>query len=383
MPQNKFYYVNTIKLNESKVLPKNIEIMRTGKWKHPILKELKITDKTMNDIISNFNNNVRGVDISFDLEHGTTSHKSEAACWVKSLKKSGDVLLAEVEWTDLGKEKIQSKNFRYFSPEYLLKYEDSETGKEYKNVLFGGGLTNRPFIKNMNPIMLSENVDLNSEEYQLYKLNEKEDIEIMNPELLKVLKLSEGASDDAISKAINDLVENTVKLSESNEALNAEKESLNKKLEELTASNKEITIKLNETLGKKSDDEKTIIKLSESIKAIEGQMKETEWNNVYTVALNEGKIVPAMESVFKAQYMNDSEGTKKIIEGLQPIVKLNENGSSQGKNTENNDIQLFEKEVQKIMLNEKDIDYVEAVSKVAIAKPDLYYTVRLERRTEV
>ena len=376
-----FRYFNSLCLTEGGEPPSQIEIMRTGKWDHPLYGKFKITESTMDSIILNFNNKVRGVDIAFDLEHGDTDHKTEAVCWVKKLIKAGNRLLAEVDWTDFGKEKIKSKSFKYFSPEFRFEYEDNETGKKYNNVLLGGGLTNRPFIKNMNPIMLSETVtgfisEYDNELYSPCDIFEKEE-NTLNKKILEALKLSEGASEEAISKAVNELVEKTVKLAEAQTSLTA----LTGELKTLKDSNADLTVKLNEAMGTKSDTEKENIKLNERLKSIESKLVEAEWEAIYTVALSEGKIAPAMEPIFKAQFMSDPKATKEIISKLPVTIALKENGSSKDKNEEKSDMKIFEDRVNSIMLSEK-IPYDQATIKVVKEDPELYEKVRFERRTD-
>lgn len=368
-----YMYLNSIELSETEELPKSVEIMRLGQWNHPLYGKFKITSETFSEIIKNFDDKVRGVDICFDLEHGGTNKKSEAVCWVNKIRQDGDRLLAEVDWTDLGKEKVKSKSFRYFSPEFRFNYEDEETGKKYKNVLLGGGLTNKPFIKKMSPIMLSETINnFNSELYLPCEFNlpDKEDIG-MNEELLKVLKLSETATSEEIQNAVNKLVEDSVKLSESSVKLS----ELEKSLKDLKADNESLTLKLNEALGTKTNTEKENIKLSERLASIENQLIETEWENVYNIALSEGKIVPAMKEIFHAQFIADKAKTTEIIKSLPVTVKLTENGTAKGRSLEKTDLEEFNEKVDAVMLSEK-LSYEDALTKVVRKNGDLYLKVR-------
>lgn len=376
-----FYYA--ISLSEEK--NNKIEIMRTGKWKHNIYGLFEITNNTIDNIITNFKNKVRGIDISFDLEHGETANKGEAVCWVKNLVKQGNSLLAEVEWTKFGKEKIKEKSFKYFSPEFKFVYTDSETGKTYNNVLLGGGLTNRPFIKNMSPIMLSETIqnEYNSEFNSpciLVNNNNKEDIE-MNKELLKALKLSEEATNEEISIAVNNLIEISKKLSETETeltTLKAEKSIKDTEIESLKAEKLSLSTKLSETIANKSTAEQENIALKESVEAIQLKLKESDWESLKTIALNEGKLTPAMVDVFKLQYMSNPEATKQLMDCLQPVVKLGEQGSSNGQN-EVSHVALFNKEVKDNMIKEK-LDYEQALIFTEKNNPSLFRLADDERK---
>ena len=133
-----------------------IEIFREGSWTHPKWGLIEGTKKLFNDFIDNWKNNVLGRDIAIDRTHDPSEG---ATGWVKDMKIVGDKLKALVEWTPWGIELIEQKGFKYFSPEYRDSYTDKESGKEYRNVLFGGGITNRPFLTNLNPIVLSEDIE--------------------------------------------------------------------------------------------------------------------------------------------------------------------------------------------------------------------------------
>lgn len=134
-----------------------VEIFREGSWSHPKHGIIKGTKKLFNDFIDNWKNRVLGREVAIDRTH----EPSEGATgWIQDMKIKGDRLLALIEWTPWGIELIEQKGFKYFSPEYRDSYTDKESGKEYKNVLFGGGITNRPFLTNLAPIVLSEDMDV-------------------------------------------------------------------------------------------------------------------------------------------------------------------------------------------------------------------------------
>ncbi len=133
-----------------------IEIFREGSWTHPKWGLIKGTKKLFNDFIDNWKNNILGRDVAIDRTHNP---EDGATGWIKDMKIVGDRLKALIEWTPFGIDLIEQKGFKYFSPEYRDSYTDKESGKEYKNVLFGGGITNRPFLTNLAPIVLSEDIE--------------------------------------------------------------------------------------------------------------------------------------------------------------------------------------------------------------------------------
>lgn len=130
-----------------------IQIMKAGDFDHPGLGKLKITPADLHQFKENFDKKVRGVDLAVDVAH---EPDKGAVAWFKELKVDGDKLLAKVAWTEEGAELIKSGKYRYFSPEFVFQYKDAESGKQFKDVLLGGAITNRPFLKNMEPIEFSE-----------------------------------------------------------------------------------------------------------------------------------------------------------------------------------------------------------------------------------
>jgi len=154
---NSYYYltdISDIELEDKEGKKTSwIEVFRVGKWNHPKYGIIEGTTKLFGDFIKNWKDRVLGRDISLDKTHEPSDG---ATGWVQELKIKGDRLLALIEWTPWGIELIEQKGFKYFSPEYRDVYVDKESGKEHKNVLFGGALTNRPFLTDLAPIVLSE-----------------------------------------------------------------------------------------------------------------------------------------------------------------------------------------------------------------------------------
>jgi hypothetical protein len=173
-----------------KVMYANIECFRTGVFEHPWYGKLNIDKKYLSTILKNWKDNVFPTQVSFDRDHNPASG---AMAWIpkyeddakalyivsksykdpKGKERSCFVLMAKVELTDEGYSLIKSKKYKYFSSEinpnyrsYEVFYEqDKDTVKEedrveYGPVLVSGGLTNRPYIVNLEPISLSFSSDV-------------------------------------------------------------------------------------------------------------------------------------------------------------------------------------------------------------------------------
>ena len=359
------HYFTRFSLSE---LNSDIEIMRTGSWSHPKYGNFTITEDNLNGFIRSFQENVRGIEIAIDLEHGETSHKGAAIGWIKGLKKDNEKLLAEIEWTDLGKNMVQSKQYKYFSPEFVFQYTDLETNKKFNDVLMGGSLTNKPFIKKMAPVLLSEEVYKETlTGIAPFKPIKEDDVMKFNENILKALNLDESATEEQVNIAIEKQLEDLKKLSENNEKIKEE--------------NDELTRKLSESENKKNDLDQTNIKLSERILNIENKLAEKDWEIIAEKKLSEGVMTPAMAEKFKTAYLKDKEGTIALMETLQPVVSLGEKGSSKGDNEVGSSAaEKFNATIIKCMEENKINDYSQAMQKVTKENPELFNAYRNERR---
>jgi len=144
-----------------------IEVLHSGRWEHPQYGEIIITEQDIDRFVKSFKQQVRKVDLAVDQEH---MPEKGAAGWFKELWKENEdgkiKLKAKVNWTPVGEELIKNGIFKYFSPEFEFQYEDQETHDVFENVLLGGALTNRPYFKDLSPVMLSENVYAGFAEYK-------------------------------------------------------------------------------------------------------------------------------------------------------------------------------------------------------------------------
>lgn len=138
--------------------PKNIQLLRVGDFIQEDGKKLKISTDLLSSLKKNFDNNARGYpDKKLPIDYFHENDKI-AAAWISSLALSddGQSLYADVEWTPRGEQMVSDRELRYVSVEFDFDYRHNEGGKKFGPTLFGAGLTNRPFVKGMNPVTLSE-----------------------------------------------------------------------------------------------------------------------------------------------------------------------------------------------------------------------------------
>lgn len=144
-----------LEFNEDGKPRDDIMLLPTGVWNSPTHGHFTITEETLDNAIYNFQNFRKDVDINI-------SHFPDdgAGGWFTELYKASEegktVLRAKVEWTKKGLELLKDKVFKFISPEFDFIHVDPQTGAEYKDVLVGAGLTNRPFFRQMPAVVASE-----------------------------------------------------------------------------------------------------------------------------------------------------------------------------------------------------------------------------------
>jgi len=137
-------------------LPDEIHVVPTGKWQHPVYGEMEITSAHIAEFVKNFKDKVRkDLPITAGHDNGMNGGELEAIGWFKELIDRGvKGLYAVVEWTPEGQRLLSERAFKYFSPEFYEEYSDPETGERRNHVLVGGALTNRPYFKELDAVVV-------------------------------------------------------------------------------------------------------------------------------------------------------------------------------------------------------------------------------------
>lgn len=135
-------------------IPSTIHIIPIGEWNHDLYGPMSITKSDIKEFMQNFNQEIRkGVFITAGHEG---FQELPAVGWMKSLEMRENGLWANVDWTELGKEVISDKQYKFFSPEFYRDYEDPQTHQIYRNVLTGGALTKSPYFKELEAVVFSD-----------------------------------------------------------------------------------------------------------------------------------------------------------------------------------------------------------------------------------
>lgn len=129
-----------------------VHALPIGSYSHPIFGSIAITASRAKKFADSVVKRVRGIDPSINFNH---NNEDVAAGWVKSAEARDNGVWLFVEWTEDAAKKIKDKAYRYFSAEYADEWENPE-GSTFADVIMGGALTNRPFMKNLVPLNLSE-----------------------------------------------------------------------------------------------------------------------------------------------------------------------------------------------------------------------------------
>src|SRR4051794_331314 len=131
-----------------------IQALPIGSYEHPTYGKIEVTPEKVQQLAANVASNVRETELDIDYDHKAKG--GEAAGWVKNAEARQNGLWLAVEWTKNAYQKIKDREYKYFSPEFTDEWKHPKTQVVHKNVLFGGGITNRPFLKDILPLNMSE-----------------------------------------------------------------------------------------------------------------------------------------------------------------------------------------------------------------------------------
>lgn len=179
-----------------------VEVLRTGEWDHPSYGKMVITQETLDEMIKNFNARLRK-GVYFTEGHPVDDEELPSVGWVTGLRKLGESLRAVVEWTEDGMEMLRKKSYKFFSPEFYFKYEDPESRETYKNVLTGGALTNRPYFKSLEAVVLSEKMLTRNKKAMKFNLEEvlaKKAEDVSSEERAFLLTMKEDLDESDVKK---------------------------------------------------------------------------------------------------------------------------------------------------------------------------------------
>lgn len=208
-----------------------IQVLRVGTFFHDG-QEIQITKQDLKNMVKNFSENVRGIDLMLDYSHES---EKEAAAWFKEvyLSEDGKELWARVDWTDDGAEAVRRKKYRYISADFNFSYKDNETMKNHGPTLLGAGLTNRPVVKKMKATILSEENNYSEQKDDKMNFEEKfkEELEKNKKLQAKLEELEGKMKDSKFSEKEKELEEREKNVKLAEEKQEQEKKDAEKKAE--------------------------------------------------------------------------------------------------------------------------------------------------------
>lgn len=359
------------------------QAMPYGKYTHPVYGEIEFDLEKAQQAAENTNNKVRGQDLDIDYDH--KQYGGEAAGWVKGAEARQDGLYLTVEWTKKAWELIKSKAYRYFSPEFADEWTHPKTKAVHKNVLFGGGITNRPFLKDILPLNLSEL-------YEEQTTRQKEGTGMDPKKLRKLLGLPEDATDEQVTAAFEALPSDATigtpgeGEDEGNEGEGGGEPESQQQTIAATEGGIEGVIKLAEAstdpvvkalaevvggLHKQVQVTETALHMSETANLV---TKLAEPVNGQTLsAASQKKLTEVLAKSPKAL----SEQIVSLVEGLKKdgLVKLGETATQPGDRSEGDGdtaTKKFNEKVEALTTGDNPMSYGDAVEKVASEHPDLF-----------
>jgi|SRR5690349_14144842 len=357
MTQRMSYLVDLsqVNLSEGETPSSWIHAMTVGKYDHPVYGEIAFTEDRLKRFARSVVDKVREIEPDIDYDH--KARTGDAAGWVKNAEVRADGLYLFVEWTKTAAEKIKSKAYKYFSPEFVDEWEHPKTKAKFQDVLNGGAITNRPFLKDLSPLNLSEMLDHSEDPEERKEMDPKKFAELLG--------LAEGASEDVILAKIKELQEKAnkppvtlsdadaelKKLAETNPAIKLLMDQ-QKELRE-TSARTTAALRLAEVRG-------NVMQLGEELRAkdiaIPAAVIETLTKVLHETPDTTGKIVLEMVKAL----------------GETGFVVLGEKGGAGQQNQNGSDpIKQFSDLVSKAQTDHK-LSYVDAVQKVALENPDAY-----------
>jgi phage I-like protein len=376
----------SILADASKELPTRIEIMKAGSWPEESNKgHIEITLEDLQQYKTNFDKGLgmpggAGFGLPLDFMH---EEWDKAAGWIKQLDVEGTTLFATVEWTDAGRQALQSGEFKCFSPSFypscLGEWHDPEDWNvSAKNVLIGGGLTNIPFFKGLTPITASNSDGTKNVMY--VKDSEIKEKNTM-PTLAEVLNKEVEQLNDEDKKIIADNIETLTadqrkKYGYEVKAIDANKNSNGgapvQNVQDPEVAKFIASINSGENVVVKATEYKA---LTDQVSANNKELEQIRLEKVQAMvethhargAIKSDRIEPWVKRVMADATME--EELKALPDNADHAKTRGQNDAGAGDVTSAS--AQFEKKVSELMEAHKDLEYSAAVVKAATANPEL------------
>lgn len=252
-----------------------------------------VDSEAISQVVERFH--ARGLDMVIDYEHQTEGgSRAPAAGWIKRLENRGkEGLWAVVEWTDRAREYLAKKEYRYFSPVFLVTRDGRRLAE-----LLRVALTNAPRLNWIKPITAKSSISKNN-------TDGRKGMEFLEL-IAKQVGLPETASAEEISGAVGKLKENAEAVV-CKEVLDA--------LGLAAGTGKRETVATIHALRQRPD-------LTLEFAALKRKIAERERDDLVSCALKEGKITPAQREWAENYALGDPEGFRLFVAKAPRVVPL-------------------------------------------------------------
>jgi phage I-like protein len=346
-----------------------------GTYQHPLYGEMNFDAPKLTNLANSVKQQVRGIVPDIDYDHKEDPAKGhQAAGWAKDADVRGDGLWLGVAFTADARQAIKEEKYKYFSAEFDDEWTDPQ-GQKHQDVLFGGGLTNRPFMKNLMPVNLSE----------LFPITPPEVDEVDPKKLRESLGLPESTSDEDVFKKLGELgtalstvatltAEKTKLDAEIAALKNPQPDTLDPELKKLIEGSPAFKAMYEQMQAK----DQKLAELAAGIRLADTEKKLTELQ-----ASKDFALAPTVrEEVKEILLKSDPDAAnklfelfKKVVDG-SAVVDLTEKGYVGGRRDAGDPTLRLNEAVAKLMEADKNLDYGTAVEQVTRMNPRLFEEYR-------
>jgi hypothetical protein len=339
-----------------------LQALPLGTYQHPRYGELKITPDKVSNLAKSFKDNVREIDIDVDYDH--KQHTGKAAGWVKDAEARTDGLWVAVQWTEDAYASLKKGEYKYFSSEFDDVWTHPKTKQKHQDVLFGGAITNRPFVKDILPINLTEVLS-----------NEGGTVdEALRQLLRKKYQLAEDADDATILAAVALDEQDEPAEEESDEEESDEDESD----EEETELSEDDDPRIVQLMEQNKAQAKRLMVLENATKLSETKRKLAEINSAGSKYAIPPKVLKELEPVLVKLSDKEQDAILKQFMILKDngLVELGERGGNDPDSQAGDESKRLWDKVEKLQKDNPKLSETDALMQVAETNPEMYEKYR-------
>jgi Mu-like prophage I protein len=354
-----------LQFSDATALSTWIHALPLGAYKHPVYGTVDITTDRAAKFVESVKTKIRGIEPSINYEH---DNSSGAAGWVKDAESRSDGVWLFVDFVPDAAAAVKDKKWRYFSAEFMDEWTDPQ-GVKHNDVIVGGALSNRPFMKNLVPINLAESTYDTAFEL----------VSIISGQPVDSLKGGSNVdlSDEQIDKIVTKLAEKLSPTPPTPPTPQMPKLSDIPELKSLAEENPMVKALIEHV-------ESQNVNLAESAKRlkeaeVERQLAEFDRSKIVLTPTARQRVVNIMNQMpteLSEEFFQLMQDMKKSSAFL---VELGERaGTTVNYGSPKSAAKQFEDAAAKLM-SEAKINYTEAVERVASENPALYRRYRSEQ----